>query len=95
MASFKKYVTLEGGGGKQSVTPPFLVFETLFVLLLEGNIFVTKQDKASIGTLFWIYSIFQSNIGLKISHQKLKNVTQGRGGRKVPKKTVTYYLNGP
>ncbi len=66
----------------------FLLFETLFLMLLEGKLFVTKQDKASIVTLFWINSIFQINLGLKISHQKLKNVTpRGRGGgRKSAKK---------
>jgi hypothetical protein len=43
------------------------------------------QDKASNETLFQIHFIFQSNLDLKISHQKLKNVTQG-GGQKSAKK---------
>jgi hypothetical protein len=49
-------------------------------MLLEVNFFITKQDKASKDTLF------QSNRSLNISHQKLKNVTQGGGGQKVHKK---------
>ncbi len=44
--------TRRGGGVQRSVTPPFLHFETLFLMLLDGNLFVTKQDKASIDTLF-------------------------------------------
>jgi hypothetical protein len=49
-------------------------------MLLEGNLFHTKQDKAPKETFFLINLIFQSNLGLKISHLKLKNVTQGGGG---------------
>ncbi len=49
-------------------------------MLLEEKLVVTKQDIASKDTFFWIDLIFQSNIGLKISH-----VCQ----------SVTYYLNGP
>ena len=56
-------------------------------MLLEENFVVSQQDTASKDTFFLIDLIFQSNIGLKISHQKMKNVTRGGGGvRKVPKK---------
>ncbi len=54
-------------------------------MLLDGKLFVTKQDKASKDTFFLIHLIFQSNLSLKISHQKLKNVTWG-GGQKSAKK---------
>jgi hypothetical protein len=56
-------------------------------MLLEEKLVVTKQDTASKDTFFLINLIFQSNIGLKISHQKMKNVTRGGGEggvRKVP-----------
>jgi hypothetical protein len=60
-------------------------------MLLEGKLFfVTKQDKASKDTFVEIHLIFHTYLSLKISHLKLKNVTQGRG-----QKSVTYYLNGP
>jgi hypothetical protein len=50
-------------------------------MLLEGKLFVTKQDKASKDTFLLIISIFQSNLGLEIGYQKSKNVTQmGTGG---------------
>jgi hypothetical protein len=70
-------------------------------MLLEGKLFDTKQDKASKDTFFFIHLKFQSNLGLEISHQKLKNVTRGGGGvRKVPKKChvlfewpLTFFLN--
>jgi hypothetical protein len=58
-------------------------------MLLEGNFFLTKQDKASKDTFLQLHLIFQSNLSLKISHQKLKNVTQGGGGgggQKIAKK---------
>ncbi len=64
-------------------------------MLLEGNLFVTKKDKASIDTLFLIHSIFQSNLGPKTSQQKLKNVTHRGGGSEKCRKSVTDYLNGP
>jgi hypothetical protein len=57
-----------------------LLFGTLFLLLLEGKLFDTKQDKTSKDTFFYFHLIIQSNLGLKIGHQKLKNVTQGGGG---------------
>jgi hypothetical protein len=44
-------------------------------MCLEVKLFVKKQDKASKDTYFLIHLIFQSNLGLKISHQKMKNVT--------------------
>ncbi len=72
----------EGGGVRRSVTPTFLLFETLFLLLFEGQLFDTKQDKASTDTFLFIHLKFQSYLGLKIGHQKVKNVTRG----KVPKK---------
>jgi hypothetical protein len=49
----------------------FLLFETLFFMLLEGKLFDTKQDKASIDTFLFIHLKFQSYLGLKVSHQKL------------------------
>jgi hypothetical protein len=58
-------------------------------MLLEENFVVTKQDTASKDTLFFIDLIFKSNIVLKISYQKIKNVTQGGwggGGKKSAKK---------
>ncbi len=56
-------------------------------MLLEEKLVVTKLDTASKETIFLNDLIFQSNIGLKISHYKLKNVTQGAPGvRKVLKK---------
>ncbi len=54
-------------------------------MLSEGKFFITKQDKASKDTFFLLHFIFQSNLSLEISHQKLKNVTQGGGGRKSAK----------
>ncbi len=57
------------GGGRQSVTPTFLLLDTQFLMLLEGKLFDTKQDKASIDTFFFIHLKFQSYLGLKISHQ--------------------------
>jgi hypothetical protein len=53
-------------------------------MLLGEKLVVTKQDTASKDTFFLINLIFQSNIGLKISHQKMKNVT--RGAQKSAKK---------
>jgi hypothetical protein len=52
-------------------------------MFLEEKLVVTKQDTASKDTFFLID---QSNIGLKISHQKMKNVTRGGGGQKSAKK---------
>ncbi len=63
-------------------------------MILEEKLFITKQDKASKDTFFLIHLVFQSNLSLKISHQKLKNVTQGRESEKY-QKSVTYYLNDP
>ncbi len=79
-------MTLGGGGGvRQSVTQTFLFLKILFLMLLEEKLVITKQDAASKDTFFFINLIFQSNIGLKISHQKMKNVTWW-GVKKVPKK---------
>jgi hypothetical protein len=66
-------------------------------MFLEEKLVVTKQDTASKDTFFLIDLIYQSNIGLKTSHQKMKNVTRGggRGGPGGVQKSVTYYLNGP
>ncbi len=56
-------------------------------MLLKGEFFITKQDKASKDTFFQLHLVFQCNLSLKISHQKLKNVTQGGGGgHKIEKK---------
>jgi hypothetical protein len=83
------------GGGFDEVSHILFIILKMFFVLLEEKLAVTKQDTALKDTLFLIDLIFQSNIGLKISHQKMKNVTLGGGGvRKVPK-SVTYYLNGP
>jgi hypothetical protein len=54
-------------------------------MLLEEKLFDRKQDKASKDALFLIHLIFQSNLSLKISHQKLKNVTRGGGSEKCQK----------
>jgi hypothetical protein len=64
----------------------FFIFKILFLMLLGEKLVVTKKDTASKDTFFLIDLIFQSNIGLKISHLKMKNVTQGGGGQKSPKK---------
>jgi hypothetical protein len=58
-------------------------------MLLEVNFFVRMQDKASKETFFLIHFIFQSNLGLKISHQKFKNVTRGGGGGQKSAKKVS------
>jgi hypothetical protein len=65
-------------------------------MLLEEKLVVTKPDTASKETFFLTDLIFQSNIGLKISHQKMKNVKRGGGGGSENcQKSLTYYLNGP
>jgi hypothetical protein len=51
-------------------------------MLLEEKL-VRKQDMALKDTFFLSHLIFQSNSSLKISHQKLKNVTQGVGGSRI------------
>jgi hypothetical protein len=48
--------------------------------------FVSGQDKASKDTFFLFLMIFCDNLVLKISYLKEKNVTQGVGVRKAPKK---------
>jgi hypothetical protein len=56
-------------------------------MLLKEKLVVKKQDTAYKRNFLLIDLIFQSNIGLKISHQKMKNVTRVGGGvREVPKK---------
>jgi hypothetical protein len=55
-------------------------------MLLEENFFITKQDQASKDTFLQLHLIFQSNLSLKICHQKLKNVTKGGGGQKSAQK---------
>jgi hypothetical protein len=52
-------------------------------MLLKEKLVVAKQDIAPKDTFFLIDLIFQSTIGLKISQQKIKNVTRGEGGQKV------------
>ncbi len=49
-------------------------------MLLEEKLVVTKQDTASKDAFFLINLIFQSNIGLKISHQKNEECHTGGGG---------------
>jgi hypothetical protein len=53
---------------------------------MDVNSFVWQQDQASKDTFFIIYLTVQGNLGLKISDQKMKYVTQGGGGRKSAKK---------
>ncbi len=55
-------------------------------MLLEGKLFDTMQDNAFKDTLFYIHLIFQRNLVLRTSHQKMKNVTRGGGGQKSAKK---------
>jgi hypothetical protein len=62
-------------------------------MLLEEKLFITKQDKASKDTFFLIRLIFQSNLSLKISRQKLKNVTPGGGGGKKKAKKVSRIIS--
>ncbi len=66
--SFKKYVTPEGGGVDEVSHTLFIIFKILFLMFLEEKLDVTKQDTASKDTFFMINLIFQSNIGLIISH---------------------------
>jgi hypothetical protein len=72
---------MEGRGSTKCHKDFFLLFETLFLLLLDVKLFVKKQDKASKDTFFLIDLLFHSNLDLKFSHQKLKNVTKGGGGQ--------------
>jgi hypothetical protein len=67
-------------GGQRSVTHTFLLFEALFLMLLKGRVFVTKQDKASKDTFILIHLIFRSNLGLKINHQKIEKCHIGGRG---------------
>ncbi len=84
----------EGGFDKMSHNF-FLLFEMLFLRLLDVKLFDTVQDKASKDSFFLIHLKFQSNLGLKLGDWKLKNVTRGGGGSEKRQKSVTYYLNGP
>ncbi len=91
-------MTLGGEGGFDKVSHIlFLLFEILFLMILEGELFVTKQHKASKDTFFLIHLVFQSNSGLKINFHlsKIKkcHTREGRGGWKSAKKV--YYLNAP
>ncbi len=53
--SFKKYVTLGGGGGFDEVSHIlFIIFKILFLMFLEEKLVVTKQDTASKDTFFLI-----------------------------------------
>jgi hypothetical protein len=60
----------------------------MFLLILEGELFVTKQHKASKDTFSLIHLVFQSNSGPIFIYQK--HVTQGRGEgvERVPKKCI-------
>jgi hypothetical protein len=44
----------------------FLLFEMLFLRLLDVKLFDTVQDKASKDSFFLIHLKFQSNLGLKL-----------------------------
>jgi hypothetical protein len=63
-----------------------LLFKALFLMLSGGKLCVTKQDEACKDTFFQIRLLFQSNLSLKISHPKWKNVTRWGSA----KKSVTY-----
>ena len=52
--SFKKYVTLGGGGVDEVSHRLFSFLKVLFSMLLEEKLFVTKQDTASKDTFFLI-----------------------------------------
>jgi hypothetical protein len=68
------------------------------IKIVEGKFLVTKQNKASKAFFFLLNLKFQSNLGLKISHQKIKKCHTGWGvevGLKKCQKSVTCYLNGP
>jgi hypothetical protein len=56
-----------------------LAFKTLLLMLLEGKLCVTKQEKALKDTFILIHLIFQSDLSQKISHLNLTNVTEGGG----------------
>jgi hypothetical protein len=80
-------VTLGGGGVKEMTHLLFLLFETLFLMHLEGKLFDTKQDNASKDTFFLIHFNILKKFRPKSVIKKLKNVTWGGGEvRKVPKK---------
>ncbi len=64
-----------GGGGSTKCHPDFFAFWYTVLDLFGSKTFVTKQVVASKDTFFLIHLIFQSKLGLQISHQKLKNVT--------------------
>ncbi len=75
-----------------------MLFKNTVFNAFERKTFCHKQDKASKDTFFLIHLTFQSNLSLQISLQKLKNISDHRGGgmgvTKGPK-SVTNYLNGP
>jgi hypothetical protein len=56
-------------------------------MLLEGKLLVEEQDKASKDIFFLTPLLFQSDVGLKMSHKK-RHKERGAGGgvRKVQKK---------
>jgi hypothetical protein len=56
-----------------------------------GVIQIIRDTLRGTDTFFLIHLIFLSNLCLKISDLKEKNVTRGVGGQK----SVTYYLNSP
>jgi hypothetical protein len=63
----------------------FLLFEMLFLMLLDVKLLVTGQDKASKDTFFLINLIIQSNFGLKKVIENRKMSHGGGGVRKVTK----------
>ncbi len=81
-------MTLGGGRGLTKCHTYFFCFlKHCFQCFWKEFFSLAKQDKASKDTFLQLLLIFQRNLSLKISHQKLKNVTQGGGGvRKKQKK---------
>ncbi len=59
----------------------FLLFEMLFLMLLDVKLFGTGQYKASKDTYFLITLIIQSNLGLKKALENRKMSHGGGGGK--------------
>jgi hypothetical protein len=66
-----------------------MLFETLFLILLEGNLFVIKQDKASKDT-FFISSNISIHLRSKNQSSKIEKCHTG-GGSEMSQKSVTNY----
>ncbi len=81
-----EYVTFYGRGVNTVSQRLYWHFEALFLVLLEVNRFGGLTARlGSLRYFLWIHWTVQFKLGLKISDQKHKNVTQG-GGRKRAKK---------